>query len=117
MTQDAAERFVADDLFVLGQRLIFIGPLTSEWPILHCLMGTRLVVKLSATRNEMIEVLSAEDNEEFQAFVLKRFPPSFDKGILIWGSRSRGLDSAIDSLKDLVEFFDMLAVTVADDVG
>jgi len=31
MPQDAAERFVADDLLAFGEWLIFIGPLSGEW--------------------------------------------------------------------------------------
>jgi len=94
VSQNATERFVADDLFVLGKRHIFIEPVSSEWPVVLRLMRTRFVVKLGVTRNKMIEVLLAEDDEESQAFILERFPPSFDECILVWGSWSRGLHAA-----------------------
>ena len=42
MSQDAAERFVANDLLVIIEGLVLIWPLTGERPILFRLVGTRL---------------------------------------------------------------------------
>ncbi len=62
--QDAPQRFMADDLFAIGERLIIFRPLSGKWPIVQGLVRTVSVIKSFVRRDKMIEVLLTENDKE-----------------------------------------------------
>jgi hypothetical protein len=68
MTQQSAKLFVTNDLLLSREWIINLSPVPSERSIVQRLMWSQLVVKICITRDKMIEVLLAKDNEIVEAF-------------------------------------------------
>lgn len=116
MPQQSAKPFVADNRFAGRERFINFRPSSGEWLVVQGLMRTYFVVKFQIRRYEMIEMLFTEDDEEIQTLVFERFTPAFDKGILIWRLRCCQLNSTANVLENLIEFSDVHAIAVADEM-
>ncbi len=116
VSQDTAERLVADNLLVLGEWLVFVGPFSRKWSVLQGLMGTKLVVEADIRSNEMIEVLFAKNHEETQALNFDTLYPSFDESILIGRSRCRWLNTTANIFEQLIKFSDVHAIAVTDKI-
>ncbi len=114
--QQSTEQFVADDLLAVSERLILIGPLPSEWPIIQGLVRTNFVVEFLIGRDNGVKVFLAEDQENVEGLKFHGFYPPLNVGILIWHLRYRLLHSTSDVLKHLVEFLDVHAIAIANEI-
>lgn len=118
MLEHAAERFDADDLLALGERLIDVRPVPGERPIADAesLVRTRGMVMTQIRRNQEVEVPLAENQEIPQTFVLDALDESLDERILVRSLWGRSDDVALRMLEDLIELNDVHSIAVADDV-
>jgi len=116
VSQQATKRFVADDLLTFGKRIINCGPIPSKRSVVQSLMRPHRVVINFVRRDEIIEVPLTEDDEEIQALEFYRFYPSLDKCVLIWRLWSRLLHSTTNVLKHLIEFLDIHAIAITDEI-
>ena len=107
---------MANDLLAFGEWFIIFRPFSNERSVVQPLVWPEFIVKADIRSNEMIEVLLAKDDEEIQALEFKGFPPSLNKCILIWRLRCRLLDSETDVFEHLIEFSNVHAVAVADEI-
>lgn len=116
MPQYAAEAFAADNLLVLGERLMVLGPSAAERPIGQRLMRTQRFAKLGVTRYEVVEMFLAEDDEVMEALDLDRLDPPLGESILIRGLRSGRFDADAGLLENGIETGNVHPVQIADEV-